>query len=268
MSLLSHVLLRYPALGRLRRLPWIGPAARSFARRTVPREELVWASVRAGPGKGLRLKLNPRTGAPYSAGEVEREVQDALARHVVPGAVVYDVGSNVGFLALLSARLAGPRGRVFAFEPDPEVARRLRENVAQNGFANVEVLERAAWSTSGRVSFARADQATTPDLGLGRVTPEATGTSVEAIALDDLIARGAPPPDLIKCDVEGAEGEVLKGAAKILGEHRPIVIVELHSEFGAGPVEESRKILESFGYRLEPLDARQVVAFPPRGSSA
>ena len=42
---------------------------------------------------------------------------------------VYDIGSNIGFFALLAAKLVGPQGRVVAFEADPEIATRLREHL-------------------------------------------------------------------------------------------------------------------------------------------
>ena len=132
---------------------------------------------------------------------------------------VYDIGANIGFFSLLAGRLVGANGRVTALEADPEIAARLRENVERNKDAPISVEEKAVWSSSSPVFFARADAEVSPDRGLGHVIDKdaersAPGTiRVEAVSVDECMHKSAPP-DFIKCDVEGAEVEVFRGAAK------------------------------------------------------
>src|SRR5919199_5361377 len=64
-------------------------------------------------------------GGGFERPELERA--RALAR---PGTTAIDVGANVGVYSVVLARAVGPTGRVLAFEPAPENARRLAENVA------------------------------------------------------------------------------------------------------------------------------------------
>jgi FkbM family methyltransferase len=229
-----------------------------LSHRLLPSDERLWAQIEAGPARGLWLELNPRTGQAYLRGDAEPLVQKVLAERLHPGMVFYDLGANIGLFSLLAARRVGPSGRVFSFEPDPEVATRLRRNIAQNSFSNVTIFEAGVWSASGVVSFIPAD-ASSPDHGTGRFVPAASdaGTPTRCVALDDF-SEGAPP-DGIKCDVEGAELEALHGAAKLLQAHRPWILCEMHSEANERA---SREFLGHFAYTFERVDSNHILALP------
>jgi len=75
---------------------------------------------------------------------------------------------------------------------------------------------------------------------------------VPAIQLDTFL-QGAdePAPDVIKIDVEGAELQVLEGGRRLLAEHRPLLLMEIHhicQMFGV------KNLLHSLGYQLSILD--------------
>ncbi|MGH9746305.1 MAG: FkbM family methyltransferase [Candidatus Acidiferrales bacterium] len=258
---LGGLLLRAPApLRALREIPILGGLIHRVSHRLVPSDEKVWAQVEGGPAKGLWMELNPRTGAHYLRGDGEAPTQELLKKRLKPGMVFYDLGANVGLFSILAARLVGPAGKVVSFEPDPETAARLRRNLARNGFHNATVIQAGVWSSSGKQNFMAAD-ASSPDHGVGRFEAEsggAAGTDVECVALDDFVASG-PAPDAIKCDVEGAEVEVLRGAAGLLQSRHPWIVCELHSESNAQRVKE---ILTEAGYRVESVDSNHIVAVP------
>lgn len=263
-SWLARLFLRYASpLRGLRRVPVLGPFVRWASGMLVPRDSLVWVQVRGGAAKGLWLRLNPRTGGGYLQGSGEPAVQLAILRHLRPGMTFYDIGANIGFFSLLAARLVGPEGRVVAFEADPEVARRLREHAGRNQFSTISVEQKAVWSETGAVSFAHADPNLSPDRGLGRVVAGAAPgtTQLQAVSLDDFL-RTSRAPDFLKCDVEGAEVEVFRGARRLLAEKRPILLAEMHSE-------ENRQVLlqelAGLGYNCEALDENHILALP--GSS-
>jgi hypothetical protein len=65
----------------------------------------------------------------------EMWVTEAMMRLLRRGAVVADVGANLGYFTLLMADLTGAEGHVLSFEPNPEMARRLEKSIAVNGFA-------------------------------------------------------------------------------------------------------------------------------------
>ena len=103
-------------------------------------DEKVWSKIEAGPAQGIWMELIPRTGQLYLRGEAETLIQRILTELLRPGMVFYDWGANIGLFSLLAARLVGPTGRVFSFEPDPDTAARLERNVARNGYQNTSVI--------------------------------------------------------------------------------------------------------------------------------
>jgi FkbM family methyltransferase len=262
LSGLGKAFLRLAApLAGMRRIPLIGPCLGWAGSKIVPRDSRVWVQVQHGPATGIWLNLNPRTGRSYHAGEVEPEVQQALANHLRTGATFYDVGANIGFFSLFGAKLVGHKGRVVSFEADPDVVSRLRENAARNHDAPVKIEQKAVWSSTGLIRFARAKSAASPDLGLGHVVQPGVQTddeiiSIEAVTLDDYAAQFGPP-DFIKCDVEGAEVEVFRGARRLLSENRPEILCELH---GADKREGLLQDLQALGYSCEPCGANHILA--------
>ena len=260
-GLIARFLLRYGSpLAGLRQVPVLGRCVSWAGTKLVPRDALAWVQVQEGPAQGLWLHLNPRTGMTYFEGGGEPEVQEALQEHLRPGMTFYDIGANIGFFTLLAARLVGKEGRVAAFEADPEIATRLREHVERNGFGWVTVEEMAVWSEPRTVFFARTDPATSPDRGLGHIVPARTEDTIQvsAVSMDDY-CKSQPPPDFLKCDVEGAEVEVFRGAQRLLKEKRLGIICEMHSE------ENERILREEFsrlGYMSKPCGTNHILALP------
>lgn len=260
---LGRVFLRFAApFTKLRRFPVIGPGLRWASAKLIPRDAMTWVQVQRGPAQGIWLHLNPRTGRDYFNGDVEPEVQDMLRKYLRPGMTAYDIGANIGFFSLLAARLVGTAGGVTAFEADPEIAARLRENVVRNQGAPIFVEEKAVWSSSSPVFFARADAEVSPDRGLGHVIDNDAERSapstirVEAVSVDEYV-RKSGAPDFIKCDVEGAEVEVFRGADKLLNERRPIILCEMHGDKNRQTL---LKMFENLGYRCEPCGKNHVLA--------
>ncbi|MBZ5698580.1 MAG: FkbM family methyltransferase [Acidobacteriia bacterium] len=258
---IGSLLLGLPApLRSLRNVPILGNLVHRLSHRILPSDEKVWARVERGPGQGLWLELNPRTGQQYLHGDVEPAIQEVLAEKLKPGMVFYDLGANIGFFSLLAARLVGATGKVISFEPDPEIVGRLRRNIAQNGFANVTVVQAGIWSASGNVNFVAADLSS-PDRGVGKFVAgedASAGTPTRCIALDDFV-RGAPAPDAIKCDIEGAEVEAFRGAEKLIEAQHPLILCEMHSDANERFM---RDYFVRFGYGLESVDALHVLAMP------
>ena len=218
----------------------------------------VETTIAHGPGAGLIF--NPGGANPgYGLGTNEPAVQAALATHLKPGDVFYDIGANVGFHTVIGARLVGPAGRVVAFEPIPSNAGALRRNLSRNDFANSEVIEGAVSSAAGHAIMLLGDEPTWARLAdaHGSPTPaDRTRTvEVETFALDDLIAAGRiPGPDVVKIDAEGAEIDVLKGMARTLRDKRPIIVCELH-----GTNREVAELLRAHHYDLTPLESDEPI---------
>jgi len=260
---MANLLLRCASpLAGLRRVPFLGDALSWTSRRLVPSDTLIWIQIKQGPAQGLWIRVNPRTGPSVQQGLGEPAVQQAMRQHLRSGMVFYDLGANIGFFSLLAAHLVGPSGHVVCFEADPEIAGRLCENLAHNNFVYATVEQKAVWSQSGFVTFARVNSGVSPDRGLGHVCAQdladADTISVESVSLDQF-TLAHPAPDFLKCDVEGAEVAVFQGARQLLREKRPILIVEMHSP-------ENRHVLTrqffQVGYICANLDDIHVLAVP------
>lgn len=181
-------------------------------------------------GFGVGLRIDPSTSNPeYATGANELPVQQAMAQHLKAGAVFYDVGANIGFLTIIGARLVGPQGRVYAFEPVPHNAAVVRRNAAMNHFENVEVVERALTSRSGVGELALAAYAGGAVLAEVATPPDSAGTmTVKLASIDDLIEKaGFRPPTFVKIDVEGAELDVLAGMVRTAARFRPLILCEI-----------------------------------------
>ena len=250
-------------LRSLRDLPLVGNLIHRISHSLLPMNHRVWARVEGGPGKGLWFELNPRTGGTFVRGDAEATVQTVIAERLRPGMVFYDLGANIGLFTLMAARIVAESGKVFSFEPDPENAARLRRNIAYNQFSNVTVIEAGIWSSSGKFKFVDGGSSS-PDRAWGTFVPEdkqRAGTLIPCVSLDEFHqTTAAPPPDAIKCDVEGAEFEALRGATKMLQSHRPWIVCEMHSPANDQII---REFLGALGYVFQTLDGNHVLAALP-----
>ena len=210
-------------------------------------------------GLAVRLRIDARSFAPWGAqayavltGTHEIQVQQALVRSLRAGDHVWDVGANIGYLALVASRIVGPGGRVLAIEPDPECAAAIRRNAALNGLDAIDVIEAAASSSSGVADLVVVrDRLWTRLASVGDHHESERRVAVRTLALDDV---EGPPPALVKIDVEGAELEVLGGMTRLLREARPLVVCEMHglnTEFCA--------VMRDAGYSVSNLDGPEPV---------
>jgi FkbM family methyltransferase len=237
------------------RFPFLSPLVGWLARDVLAAE----GTIRHGIGAGLRFDAR-RGSAGYLFGTAEPEEQAALARYLKADDVFYDLGANIGFFAVLAARLVGSSGRVYAFEPNPECSSEVRRNADLNGFSNVEVVEAAVSSTSGRTWLRLGDT----NLSSAIAGNSENGIEVALTSVDDFIREKSPrPPTLVMIDVEGAEIEVLKGMRETISRHRPLIMCEVHwigDEFFRYCAEH----LTPASYALRPLDGREFPTKPER----
>jgi FkbM family methyltransferase len=199
-----------------------------------------WFTVRGGPAAGIRLYL-PTTEGAYEEmiqGTFDAFIYEALrGRCEVADTVCWDIGAHIGYHALAFAALGA---RVLAFEPNPFNAERLHLHVANNPnlAPRIRHLPVAVSDREGEMAFLQSAElsgsssgshltaATTP---LGRTAYASfRETTVRTTRMDTLIAQGEPPPDVVKMDIEGAEHLALQGAARLLSEHRPLFLIEVH----------------------------------------
>lgn len=201
-------------------------------------------TVRSGQCKGARLLIHPQTEKFYWTGLHEPRVQEAIASSLEPGMIFWDVGAHIGFMSVLASRLVGPSGTVRAFEPAYENRERLTVNLHLNAAWNV-VVESYALSASGGSAELYRHKATLMRTLVSQ-RGEGEGEPVVCRTLDEVLV-GAPPPHLIKVDVEGLELEVLRGGVALLAVHHPKVLVEFSDD---DLVREAQRLLPDYAFQL------------------
>jgi FkbM family methyltransferase len=171
------------------------------------------------------------TSPSFVLGLFEPHIPRAIHHYCKQGDVIYDIGANIGYHALLFALYVGADGQVFAFEPNPADNKSLRWNLSANGFTNVEVIDMAVADTTGIVSFAVFAEPGVHHIASDHEPADASLISVPTITLDDFVyIRENPAPSFVKIDVEGSELHVLQGGSQMLREYQPVVIVEVWPE--------------------------------------
>jgi len=156
--------------------------------------------------------------------EGERFVEDRifLQPYVHEGMTVIDVGANIGYLTLLFCRSVGPRGAVFAFEPEPSNFEELARSIVHN---------QIKWCTPVNFACGASEKEVGLSFGLnGHVQPDGAGPpNCHMVSLDSFVAqRAIPKIDFVKIDVEGFEADVLLGMSKTIQRDRPVVYLEVH----------------------------------------
>jgi FkbM family methyltransferase len=189
------------------------------------------------------------------------ELVDAL---VGPGDVALDIGASYGYVTAQLARLVGREGRVHAFEPNPDRLRALhrvrgrRGNVVIHSLAlsdregaallRIPVFEGVAYEEQASLAF-----------GGGRRKLDHAAFEVRTARLDDLVGESVEPPTFIKCDVEGHEDAVFRGAVRTLERHRPTVIVEIEQRHHDATIDQIFEQFRSLGYNGHALTSEGLM---------
>ncbi|HEV2763894.1 MAG TPA: FkbM family methyltransferase [Pyrinomonadaceae bacterium] len=199
--------------------------------------------------------------SPYEGPPREPDEQSVMRRVVRESDVAYDIGVHFGFHAALLSRLVAPGGRVCAFEPNeqlyPSLTRTLAElpNAKLYPLALSDAEQDATLFVPEDVSMA----------SLADWTGERGATrqiKCRMRRLDDLVERGeAPAPDFVKCDVEGAELSVFRGARRTLERREaPIILFEVNAKAASAFGQEKTAALDF----LSELDAPRYEFFEVR----
>jgi FkbM family methyltransferase len=196
-------------------------------------------------------------------GRYEPAKTAAVQRLLEPGMTFVDAGSNKGDFALIGAKVMNDEGRVLAFEPAPENARWIRASIELNGYECISVFELALSDTEGHVPLYLGEWSGWHSLVPKREAGESI--EVETRTLDSVLAgTGDPHVDVLKIDVEGAELQVLCGAAETLADRRlRAVLVEVHLGHGIDP-NEVWDLLAGHGFSFhDPEDLDVELPEPP-----
>jgi FkbM family methyltransferase len=188
--------------------------------------------------------------------DYEPHVSERMLPLLAPGAVMVDVGASFGFFTVLAGRAVGPTGRVVACEPGPQNQSVLLLNVTTNLLDNVEIHPVAVGAAPGALLYSQSGANGAVSAYDGNPAQLGANDLVPTRPLDDILGERTRV-DVIKIDVEGAEGLVLAGAGETLRRHRPALFVEFSPPgLAATSRVEARAMLAdlaALGYRFEVL---------------
>jgi FkbM family methyltransferase len=147
------------------------------------------------------------------------------------GATVLDIGANKGVFSIYMSRAAGPEGKLFAFEAQPELGDHLRAVRQSFGLTNMTVVNKGLSSSPGTLVMHRSEAGSGMASFHTDASPDLQSIDIPVIRLDDYVdEHGVGPVRFIKCDVEGHELDVFRGAERTLRRDMPTLLFECHDE--------------------------------------
>ncbi len=164
--------------------------------------------------------------------DYENVLKRSYESFLQPGCIILDVGANQGLHLEHFLRIAGPAGKVIAFEPLPDLRAALITKFQQEHPWLVVHQVALGKAVDRNAVFVRAE-GSLPESGLrerqyndpAAVSPVHISVVVEKI--DNIIAaENLSKIDYIKMDIEGGELDALEGGINTIGKYRPIISVE------------------------------------------
>jgi FkbM family methyltransferase len=182
--------------------------------------------------RGVKLSASTRdiTIVPGLVGGFYEKIElDVFERLASLSKTIIDVGANIGLYSCLAAAHASGNSKIVAFEPIKENLEYLRRNIDQNGQSSrVAVEGQAVGESTGELEiFLATGCIGTHSPSSKNVLGSQDAVWVPMVTLDAYAAEKLNGPvDLLKVDVEGYEGSVLRGAAETLKRDKPTLFVE------------------------------------------
>jgi FkbM family methyltransferase len=159
--------------------------------------------------------------------EEERELS-VLRKILLPGQTFVDCGANIGLWSIVASSSIGSTGKVYAFEPNPKTAKKLRENLALGNIENVTLVETAVGDRPG-MQLLQAEEAHNQARIV--INPNQSTILVPTITLDSMLSD--IKIDACKLDVEGYELKVLQGGKEMLRKNKPWLCIEFNTILSA-----------------------------------
>jgi FkbM family methyltransferase len=196
---------------------------------------------------GECVRFPPRFCRYYEA-RYEPETFAFLRRSCHRGDVALDIGAHIGLFTVVMARLVGPEGKVFSFEPTPATREALKRTVTLNRCDDrTEVRAEAVTDRTGEATFFDTDDLVSNANSLVATDRHRSGFAVRTVSVDEFLSRHHLSAGCLKIDVEGAELQTLRGAERTLERDRPALALALHPRAirqGGGSLAEIWSLLE------------------------
>ena len=236
--------------------------------------QIRWVGARVFWGDSIRLL----TGEVISSGILsfgysETALTALMIEILKPGMRVVDVGAHLGYEAMLASVLVGRDGTVISFEPQQQIADWARINL--NSYPQARLVQAAVGDAHGSAEFIELGLIRSAFSGISGPSRDIAGMEglktyrAEIRTLDKALAAEDRPVDFIKCDAEGGEMSVLRGALDILTKDKPFLVLEAEMpqmKTARPRVKEFTEFLSPMGYQGLSFDYDGELKLGPLGS--
>lgn len=190
------------------------------------------------------------------------EPRNELFDLVKEGMVIFDIGTNIGHV-LLTFASKNKTGKIYGFEPLPNIYERAKKNVSLNNFNNI-ILSNVAVADSSEdlvVQLSHSHHSGSSRLAKKENNQTAT-TNIKAITLDEFVHKNnIQQIDFMKIDVEGFEKNVLYGGKQTLQKFKPIMFIEVNDKAQQAQAFSGKlliELLESLHYQVFTTDGKLI----------
>jgi len=163
---------------------------------------------------------------------------------------IIDIGANVGVTALVFSQI--PRARVTCYEPDPGNCKLLQQNLDLNEITNVKVFQAAVTNLNGTTEFQADEESTGGHVARGYSAAKSHKIKVSATTLENAVDERCESPiiDLLKCDCEGGEYEIVEQITPELAARIRNISIEVHDLDKSLNLQRISTHLTNLGYYL------------------
>jgi FkbM family methyltransferase len=180
----------------------------------------------------------------YDAYQLQQLQFDSNSEHHI-----LDIGANVGVSAIVFSQI--PRATITCYEPDPGNCAFLRQNLKLNGITNVKVFQAAVATVNGTTEFQIDEESTGGHVVRGSVKGKSQKIKVSVTTLERAIDDcGSDVIDLLKCDCEGGEYDIVEQITPKLAKRIRNITVEVHDLDQSHNLQSISSHLSRLGYQL------------------
>ena len=186
---------------------------------------------------------------------------DLFEKEIKKGDVVIDIGAHIGFYTLFLAKLVGPTGKVFAFEPDKENFALLKKNIEINGYQNIIAENKAISNLTCKSKFYVGSELYVCG-ALFKPEHFDDVVDVDTVSLDDYFKDFKEKIDFIKMDICGAEGKAFQGMNLLLSKNPYVKIIQewwpwAITQHGISNPEKHLELLVNKNYKIFKIDEKE-----------
>jgi len=178
-----------------------------------------------------------------------------IIKKLTKGMHCIDIGSNIGYYAILESSKIGNNGMVWSIEPSPQNFETLSKNIILNQRKNIKCYNIAIGSGNGKIDFLISKKS-----NWSKIKNESDHIEngdkiiqVDIMTLDSFSEKNEiKKVDLLRMDVEGYERNIIEGSMNFLEKFKPILMIEVHKMIiGNNGTNEFLEKLQLMNYECE-----------------